>query len=174
MTTESFNHVFKGVRALPVSGIVQFSFRKCDEYFVNRRGTWPPTGYGKRQEKNICTKQRFGLINKCARLLDRTGWCIVWNEFLCSGSLCTGPRGSWPRVAAAAGYCRGSGSRGHNALGGERFGGRNYREDLERVECTCNIPQIMHAPRSHTIATCRARGLYYTGPAYMCPIGLEF
>jgi hypothetical protein len=39
MTTnslESFNKVFKGIYAVPVSGIVEYSFRKCNEYFVNR------------------------------------------------------------------------------------------------------------------------------------------
>jgi hypothetical protein len=39
MTTnslESFNKVFKCIRAVPVSGIVEYSFRKCNEYFVNR------------------------------------------------------------------------------------------------------------------------------------------
>jgi len=38
MTTncsELFNKVFKGIRAVPVSGIVEYSFRKCNEYFVN-------------------------------------------------------------------------------------------------------------------------------------------
>ena len=38
MTTnslESFNKVFKGIRAVPMSGIVEYSFRKCNEYFVN-------------------------------------------------------------------------------------------------------------------------------------------
>jgi hypothetical protein len=37
MTTnasESFNHVFRGVRSLPISGIVEYSFTKCNEYFV--------------------------------------------------------------------------------------------------------------------------------------------
>ena len=29
---ESFNRVFIGVRSLPVSGIVEFSFHKCNEY----------------------------------------------------------------------------------------------------------------------------------------------
>ena len=45
MTTnlsESFNRVFTGVRSLPMSGIVEFSFHKCNEYFVRggnlRRG----------------------------------------------------------------------------------------------------------------------------------------
>ena len=39
MTTkfsESFNKVFKVIRVVPVSGIVEYSFRKCNEYFVNR------------------------------------------------------------------------------------------------------------------------------------------
>ena len=39
MTTnslESFNHVFTRVRSLPVSGIVEFAFHKCNEYFVKR------------------------------------------------------------------------------------------------------------------------------------------
>jgi hypothetical protein len=39
MTTnasESFNHVFAGVRSLPVAGIVEYSFTKCNEYFI----TW--------------------------------------------------------------------------------------------------------------------------------------
>jgi hypothetical protein len=38
MTTnslESFNKVFKGICSVPVSGIVEYSFRKCNEYFVN-------------------------------------------------------------------------------------------------------------------------------------------
>ena len=35
-SSESFNHVFKGVRPLPVSGIAEFSFHKCNEYFVKR------------------------------------------------------------------------------------------------------------------------------------------
>ena len=39
MTTnysESFNCVFIGVRSLPVSGIIEFSFHKYNEYFVKR------------------------------------------------------------------------------------------------------------------------------------------
>ena len=35
-SSESFNYVFTGVRSLPVSGIVEFSFHKCNEYFVKR------------------------------------------------------------------------------------------------------------------------------------------
>jgi hypothetical protein len=35
-SSESFNRVFTGVRSLPVSGIVEFSFMKCNEYFVKK------------------------------------------------------------------------------------------------------------------------------------------
>ena len=35
-SSESFNRVFTRVRALSVSGIVEFSFHKCNEYFVKR------------------------------------------------------------------------------------------------------------------------------------------
>ena len=34
-SSESFNKVFKGIHVVPVSGIVEYSFRKCNEYFVN-------------------------------------------------------------------------------------------------------------------------------------------
>jgi hypothetical protein len=34
--SEVLNIVLKGIRVLPVSGIVDFTFYKCNEYFVNR------------------------------------------------------------------------------------------------------------------------------------------
>jgi hypothetical protein len=35
-SSEYFNRVFTRVCSLPVSGIVEFSFMKCNEYFVKR------------------------------------------------------------------------------------------------------------------------------------------
>lgn len=40
MTTnylESLNNVFKGVRSRPISGIIEYSFSKCNKYFLKRR-----------------------------------------------------------------------------------------------------------------------------------------
>jgi hypothetical protein len=34
-SSESFNKMFKGIRAVLMSGIMEYSFRKCNEYFVN-------------------------------------------------------------------------------------------------------------------------------------------
>jgi len=52
-------------------------------------------------------------------------------------------------------------------LGGEHYGGRNYRVDLEKVECSCNVPQIMHAPCSHMIMACRAIGFDHKSPPFL-------
>jgi hypothetical protein len=34
--SEVFNFVLKGIRSLPVSDIVDYTFDKCNEYFMNR------------------------------------------------------------------------------------------------------------------------------------------
>ena len=41
MTTnnaESINNIFRGIRSRPVAGIVEFTFKKLNEYFVDRWG----------------------------------------------------------------------------------------------------------------------------------------
>jgi hypothetical protein len=50
-SSESFNHVFTGVQSLPMSGIVEFSFHKCNEYFVKR---WELA------QRNIAEQGHFG------------------------------------------------------------------------------------------------------------------
>ena len=35
-SSESFNRVFTGVRSLPMFGIVEFLFHKCNEYFMKK------------------------------------------------------------------------------------------------------------------------------------------
>ena len=50
-SSESFNRVFIKVRSLPVSGIVEFSFHKCNEYFMKG---WELA------QRNIAEKGHFG------------------------------------------------------------------------------------------------------------------
>jgi hypothetical protein len=56
--------------------------------------------------------------------------------------------------------------------GGEKYCGRNYRGDLEKAECSCNIPQLLHVPCLRVIATCRCRGLDYESEKFMSPFYL--
>jgi hypothetical protein len=143
-SSESFNRVFKGVRSLPVSGIVEFSFRKCNEYFV----------------------KRYGLALRNEEELGR--WGKATHEYLKEAEEL-----AKQQVAEAYGrdmlvfYVR---ARGGTNLGSERFGGRTYRVDLDKVECSCNVPQIMHAPCSHMITFCWLRGFDHTVAPYMSPL----
>jgi hypothetical protein len=146
-SSESFNRVFKGVRSLPVSGIVEFSFKKCNEYFVTRYGLalrneeelgrWGKAAHEYLQEAEELSKQQVGEAYGRDRLVFSVR------------------------------------ARGGTNLGGERFGGRTYRVDLEKVECSCNVPQIMHAPCSHMITSCRLRGFDHTVEPYMSPLYLR-
>ena len=61
---------------------------------------------------------------------------------------------------------------GGTNLGGEKYGGRNYRVDLEKAECSCNIPQLLHVPCSHVITACRCRGLDHKSEKFMSPFYL--
>ena len=119
-SSESFNRVFTGVRSLPVFEIVEFSFHKCNEYFVKRREL---------AQRNIAEQGHFGKAGaehlKEAEELAKQHTAEPY-----------GPRRHIFSVW----------SKGGTSLGGEHYGGRNYRVDLEKVECSCNIPQIMHAP----------------------------
>ena len=59
------------------------------------------------------------------------------------------------------------------SLGGERYDGQNYRVDLEKVECSCNVPQIMLAPYSSMIMACRVRVYDFKHLPYMSPLYLR-
>ena len=89
-----------------MSRIVEFSFHKCNEYFVKR---WELT------QRNIAEQGHFGMARaehlKEAKELAKQHTAEPY-----------GPRCHIFSVRGKAG----------TSLGGERYGGRNYRVDLER------------------------------------------
>jgi hypothetical protein len=124
-SSESLNKVFKGIRAVLVSGIVEYSFRKCNEYLVNRwnianrsKEKWDQAGRKYLEIAEMISSNQVGDSYGPSRL--------VYNIYSA-------------RVTT---------------LGGERHGGKNYKVDLEKVECSCNIPQLFHAPCLHVIIAC--------------------
>uniref|UniRef100_K3XQ43 SWIM-type domain-containing protein n=1 Tax=Setaria italica TaxID=4555 RepID=K3XQ43_SETIT len=147
MTTnysESLNAVFKGIRSRPVARIIEYSFEKCNAYFVDR---W----------------------QKARAMLDE-GYRIgkVADDYLSEAKLrsvhhLAEPYGPERMVYSIRSY-------GTTNIGGESHGGRHYRVDLNEVSCTCNVPQLLHLPCSHFITACKARGLNYESPLYMSPL----
>jgi hypothetical protein len=142
-SSESLNKVFKGICAVPVSGIVEYSFRKCNEYFVNR---W-----------NIAktSKEKWGRAGrKYLDILETIASNQVGEAF--------GPSRLVYNIRSAEG----------TNPGGEKYGVRNYKVDLEKGECSCNIPQLLHVSCSHVITACRCRGLDHETEKFMSPFYL--
>jgi hypothetical protein len=115
MTTnyaESVNNVFKGIRSRPVSGIIQYSFEKCNTYFVDR---W----------------------QKARDLLDNRGKIgsfadeKMYEAALRSLNQFPEPYGPDRMIYSI----RGSAT---TNVGGESHGGRHYRVDLLAGSCSCN------------------------------------
>ena len=63
-SSESFNSVLTGVRSLPVSGIIEFSFHKCNGYFVKR---WELA------QRNIAKQGHFGKA-RAEQLKEPRNW----------------------------------------------------------------------------------------------------
>ena len=106
-SSESFNRVLTGVRSLPMSRIVEFSFQKCNKYFVKR---WELA------QRNIDEQERFGKVRaehlKEAEKLAKQHTAELY-----------GPR---RHIFSVRG-------KGGTSLGGKRYGGRNYRVDFEKA-----------------------------------------
>jgi hypothetical protein len=141
---EVINKVLKGIRAMPVSAIVEYTFYKINSHFVHRwkkakdhidRGLRGVNIFGKAAEKHL-TEQGLKAASMRAELFDPT--LYVYSV----------------RTASALN------------VGGEMMGGRIYKVDLSRVTCTCCIPQLLHVPCSHMIAACTVRGVSWLAPAY--------
>jgi hypothetical protein len=138
MTTnysESLNNVLKGIPSRPVAGIIEYSFSKCNEYFVNRwneaKGKMDKSERKGQVAFNYITDAEKRSINQLPEAfgLDRMIYSV-----------------------------RGAG--GTN-VGGDSHGGRHYKVDLNEGSCSCNVPQLLHLPCSHLITACKARGLSY-------------
>jgi len=117
MTTnnaESLNNIFRGIRSRPVAGIVEYSFEKLNEYFVDRWG-------------------------KGRSLLDKGGqWGLIAEEHLKdaedrSVNQLAAPYGPERMIYSVRGA-------GGTNIGGESHGGRHYKVDLRSGDCTCMTP----------------------------------
>jgi hypothetical protein len=89
--SEVFNFVLKGIRSLPVSGIVDYTFHKCNEYFVSRwEKAWHSLVKGERWgepgRKYLLEEVRYQIMklsccliprSLCTRLSHQAGLVLV-------------------------------------------------------------------------------------------------
>jgi hypothetical protein len=72
-----FNFVLKGNRSLPVSGIVDYTFHKCNEYFAGRwekaRNTLAKAEHsGNLEENTFLSKARYQIMEFPLYLIQRS------------------------------------------------------------------------------------------------------
>lgn len=136
MTTkisEVFNNVIKGICAMPVSAILEYSFRKTNKYFVDR---WT------RARDAFNAGERWGVAATKHLVIAEAESCNQEAEEY-------DPIKHIYAVKAAEG----------TSIGGERYGDRNHRVNLTEGDCTCMVPTLLHVPCSHVITAYRVRGV---------------
>jgi hypothetical protein len=80
MTTnisEVFNFVLKDIRSLPISGIVDYTFHKCNEYFVSRwEKVWQSLTKGEvggnMEENTFLNSMRYQIMKLSCCLIPRS------------------------------------------------------------------------------------------------------
>lgn len=139
---ESFNNVLRGIRRLPVTAIVAYTFSKCNTWFVDRhkfvtaalhkRERWP-----KRIKKELDIQK--------ARTLGQRTTCFDF------------PTAKY-EVTEQGGVTE----------GGVQWGGRHYTVVATANTCTCQYPELHHMPCSHMFTVCRLRRMDAEAPPRIC------
>jgi hypothetical protein len=147
MTTnisEVFNFVLKGICALPVCGIVNYTFHKCNEYFVNR---WEKARQSMRKGERWGQPSRKHLLEQCE---------ISTNEVV----VLLDPAKLVYEVKSSS----------QTNAGGEVSGGHIFLVEIgDVVSCTCMTPMLLHLPCSHVLTAYCMRCMLHEGSNYMFP-----
>ncbi|BAH93949.1 Os07g0513300 [Oryza sativa Japonica Group] len=139
---ESFNNVLRGIRKLPVTAIVAYTFSKCNSWFVDRHKEatvdilcgkkWP-------------TKVKDMLEEQQRRTLGQRAACFDFPSMKYEVS-----------------------EQGGVTAAGVQWGGRHYVVVARDNTCSCQFPQLHHLPCSHMITVCMLRGLDVEVAPRMC------
>nr|AAO38004.1 putative mutator-like transposase [Oryza sativa Japonica Group]ABF97435.1 transposon protein, putative, Mutator sub-class [Oryza sativa Japonica Group] len=128
MTTnmaEQFNSVLVGVRKLPVTAIVAFTFMKCNHYFVNRQNeAVKRVQSGERWSAKVASKMK---VQK-SKANKHTSRCFDKQK-------------KTYEVTEKGGITR----------SGVRFGARAFKVEGEGNSCSCQRPLLYHMPCSHLV-----------------------
>jgi hypothetical protein len=141
MTTnilEVFNFVLKVIRALSVSEIMDYTFHKCNEYFINR---WEKARQSMAKGEHWGEPVRKHLLEQCE---------ISTNEV----AVLFDPARLVYEVKSSI----------RTNVGSEISGGRIFRVEIDDVvSCTCMTPTLLHLPCSHVITVCCMRHVLHEG-----------
>jgi hypothetical protein len=132
-----FNNVLKGVRALPVTAIVQYTFDKLNAYFLEYSVETDThiAGMNKRKKKYKYPPRVDKWLRFESRKADsQTTICFDNEEWIYQVN-----------------------EPGGTTSDGVQHGGRAFVVSLRNCECSCMRPSLLHLPCSHLKVAARAR-----------------
>ena len=138
------NKVLKGVRALPVMAIVQYTFDKMNGYFLK---------YSMETDKQIAgenkDKHKYYFPPKVEEWLDFQSRKADSQEAVLYDD------NEWKYEVKEPG---GTTNDGH------QHGGRAFKVSLTRCDCSCMRPSLLHLPCSHLLNASRVRNVDVNHP----------
>jgi hypothetical protein len=147
MTTnisEVFNFVIKEIHSLPVSCIVDYTFHKCNEYFVNR---WENARQSLAKGEHWGEPGRRHLLEQCEISTNKV---VVLFD----------PTNLVYEVKSSS----------QTNVSGEVSRGRILRVEIgDVVSCTYMTPTLLHLSYSRVITACRMRCVLHEGSNYISP-----
>ena len=138
---ECFNNVIKGVRSLPVTAIVEYTFQKMNEYFLN---------YSKLTAKRIAGKNKRKKAFKYPPKIDK--W-MTYQTFK-ADTLAVEEFDNTNMVYQVV-------EPGGITQSGVQYGGGAFKVNLTSGECSCCRPTLYHLPCAHLMAAGRKRHVGY-------------
>nr|AAG46156.1 putative Mutator protein [Oryza sativa Japonica Group] len=139
---ESFNNVLRGIRKLPVTAIVAYTFSKCNSWFVDRH---KEATVDILSGKKWPTKVKDMLEEQQRRTLGQRAACFDFPSMKYEVS-----------------------EQGGVTAAGVQWGGRHYVVVARDNTCSCQFPQLHHLPCPHMITVCKLRGLDVEVAPRMC------
>jgi len=141
---ECFNKVLKGVRALPVTAIVQYTFDKMNAYFLK---------HSMETDKQIAGENKKKYKYKFPPKVDE--WLEGQSRKADSQEAILYNDDDWLFEVKEPG---GTTNDGH------QHGGRAFEVSLTRCDCSCRRPLLLHLPCSHLYTAARVRSVDVNHP----------
>ena len=134
---ECFNNVIKGVRALPVTAIIEYTFTKLNAYFLK---------YSEVTAEQMSPPDDEAYVYKYAPKFD--DWIEYQTRKADTQSV---------EEFNSTDLIYQVNEPGGITQGGVQFGGGSFKVHLRAGECSCARPTVYHLPCSHLMAAGRVR-----------------
>ena len=141
---ECFNKVLKGVRALPVTAIVQYTFDKMNEYFLKHSMETDKQIAGENKDKH-----KYNFPPKVEE------WLEFQSRKADSEEAVLYDDNEWKYEVKEP---------GGTTNDGRQHGGRAFEVSLTRCDCSCMRPSLLHLPCSHLLNASRVRNVDVNHP----------